>query len=47
METLGAEKEWVTVLIEEYESDHGNWAVGGQLLVDEFGTRYGKQAGDQ
>jgi 4-oxalocrotonate tautomerase len=38
-ETLGAERDWVTVLIEEYESDLGNWAVGGELLVDKFGPR--------
>ena len=35
METLSAEREWVTVLIEE--SEPGNWAVGGELLSDKFG----------
>jgi len=39
VETLNAQPEWVTVLIEEYESDHGNWAVGGELLCDKFGAR--------
>ena len=34
VETLNAQPEWVTVLIEEYESDCGNWAVGGELLCD-------------
>ena len=47
METLGAEKDWVTVLIEECESDHGNWAVGGEVLVDKFGARYGEQGVEQ
>jgi len=37
VETLGAQPEWVTVLIEEYESDRGNWAVGGELLIDTHG----------
>jgi 4-oxalocrotonate tautomerase len=30
VETLNAQPEWVTVLIEELEG--GNWAVGGELL---------------
>jgi 4-oxalocrotonate tautomerase len=36
VETLNAHPEWVTVLIEEYESDGGNWAVGGELLCDKL-----------
>jgi len=47
VETLDAREEWVTVLIEEYESDRGNWAVGGNLLVDTFGPRGDKQDVDQ
>jgi len=45
METLGAEKEWVTVLIEEF--DRCNWAAGGELFSDKFGTGYGKQGVDE
>jgi 4-oxalocrotonate tautomerase len=37
METLSAERDWVTVLIEETEP--GNWAVGGELLSDRFGPQ--------
>ena len=36
VETLNAQPEWVTVLIEEMEG--GNWAVGGELLSDTFGS---------
>jgi 4-oxalocrotonate tautomerase len=36
VETLDAQPEWVTVLIEELEG--GNWAVGGELLKDKFGA---------
>ena len=43
VETLNAQPEWVTVLIEEYESDRGNWAVGGELLRDTFGPKGGGQ----
>jgi 4-oxalocrotonate tautomerase len=43
VETLSAQPEWVTVLIEEYESDRGNWAVGGELLSDKFVTRCGNK----
>jgi len=47
VETLNAQPEWVTVLIEEYESDRGNWAVGGELLSDKFGTGCGKGGVDR
>lgn len=47
VETLDAREEWVTVLIEEYESDRGNWAVGGELLIDTLGPRGDKQDVDQ
>jgi len=47
VETLGAQPEWVTVLIEEYESDRGNWAVGGELLCDRSGAGYCRQGGNQ
>jgi len=36
VETLGAQPEWVTVLIEELDGE--NWAVGGELLKDKFAT---------
>ena len=39
--TLNAQPEWVTVLIEEYESDRGNWAVGGELLIDTHSPKGG------
>jgi 4-oxalocrotonate tautomerase len=45
VETLNAQPEWVTVLIEETEP--GNWAVGGELLSDRFGTGPGRQGVDQ
>lgn len=47
VETLNAQPEWVTVLIEEYESDRGNWAVGGELLIDTHGAKAGGQGGEQ
>jgi 4-oxalocrotonate tautomerase len=47
VETLNAQPEWVTVLIEEYESDRGNWAVGGELLCDRFGAAHDKQGVNQ
>jgi len=47
VETLKAEPEWVTVLIEEYESDRGNWAVGGELLIDRFGAGRGEEGADE
>jgi 4-oxalocrotonate tautomerase len=47
IETLDAQPEWVTVLIEEYESDRGNWAVGGELLSDKFGSGQGRQGVEQ
>jgi len=47
VETLDAKPEWVTVLIEEYESGSGNWAVGGELLIDTFGAPSDKQGVDQ
>jgi len=45
VETLNAQPEWVTVLIEELEG--GNWAVGGELLSDKLGTGSGQQRVDQ
>jgi 4-oxalocrotonate tautomerase len=39
-ETLDVRREWVTVLIEEY--DRENWATGGELHADKFGLGYGK-----
>ncbi len=39
-ETLDVPREWVTVLIEEY--DRENWATGGELHADRFGPGYGK-----
>ncbi len=47
VETLDAKEEWVTVLIEEYESGSGNWAVGGELLIDTFGTQPKRQNADR
>jgi 4-oxalocrotonate tautomerase len=40
VETLEVRREWVTVLIEEY--DRENWATGGELHADKFGPGYGK-----
>lgn len=39
-ETLDVRREWVTVLIEEY--DRENWATGGRLHADMFGPGCGK-----
>lgn len=38
---LNLKPEWVTVLIEEY--DRRNWATGGQLHSDKFGSGFGKK----
>ena len=40
METLAAERDWVTVLIEEF--DTCNWAAGGELFSDKFGPQSAK-----
>ena len=39
-EVLGVEKDWVTVLITEY--DRGNWASGGTLHSLKFGPGHGR-----
>ncbi len=46
VEILDAQPEWVTVLIEEYGSDRGNWAVGGELLCDTYGPGSGGKAAE-
>jgi 4-oxalocrotonate tautomerase len=38
---LDLKPEWVTVLIEEY--DRKNWATGGKLHSDKFGSGFGKK----
>lgn len=38
---LNVEPEWVTILIEEY--DRRNWATGGKLHSDKFGSGFGKK----
>lgn len=40
VEILDVRREWVTVLIEEY--DRENWATGGELHADKLGPGYGK-----
>lgn len=45
VETLDVRPEWVTILIEEY--DRENWATGGQLHADKFGSGYGKVGVDK
>lgn len=37
--TVDSRPEWITVLIEEL--DRQNWATGGELHIDKFGTGYG------
>ena len=39
-DTLEVDREWVTVLIEEYERE--NWATAGELHSDRLGSGYGK-----
>jgi 4-oxalocrotonate tautomerase len=38
---LDVKKEWVTVLIEEF--DRKNWSTGGNLHSDKFGKGFGKK----
>lgn len=33
--TLGGQREWVTILFEDYERE--NWAIGGALQLDRHG----------
>ncbi len=37
--TLGVQREWVTILFDEY--DRENWATGGELHIDKFGAGFG------
>lgn len=37
--TLGVRREWVVVLFDEY--DRENWATGGELHSDKFGSGFG------
>lgn len=37
--TLGVRREWVVVLFDEY--DRENWATGGELHCDKFGSGFG------
>jgi 4-oxalocrotonate tautomerase len=41
VKTLEVKKEWVSVLIEEF--DRSNWATAGELHCDKFGTGFGKK----
>lgn len=38
---LDIKPEWITVIIDEYERE--NWASGGNLHIDKFGTGFGKE----
>jgi len=38
---LDLRPEWVTVLIDEY--DRENWASGGELHSEKYGTGFGKE----
>ena len=40
VETLNVEREWVTVIIDEYERE--NWATDGKLHSYKFGKGFGK-----
>ena len=40
VDTLDVRPEWVTVLLDEYERE--NWATGGELHADKFGSGCGK-----
>lgn len=40
--TLDVEREWVSVLIEEF--DRENWATAGKLHIDKFGTGFGRKS---
>lgn len=44
-EHLDVRPDWVTVLIEEY--DRENWASGGELHADKFGSGYGRTGSDE
>lgn len=37
--TLGVRRDWVVVLFDEY--DRENWATGGELHSDKFGSGFG------
>jgi len=39
--TLNVKREWVTVLIEEF--DRENWSTGGELHRDKLGPGYGEK----
>ncbi|WP_320044582.1 2-hydroxymuconate tautomerase [uncultured Desulfobacter sp.] len=39
--TLDVKKEWITVIIEEF--DRENWATEGELHIDKFGIGCGKE----
>jgi 4-oxalocrotonate tautomerase len=41
VETLDVDPEWVTVLFQEI--DRENWATGGHLHSDLFGSGYGRK----
>ncbi|NOX32605.1 MAG: 4-oxalocrotonate tautomerase family protein [Deltaproteobacteria bacterium] len=41
VKTLDVKKEWVSVLIDEF--DRENWATGGKLHLDKFGKGFGKK----
>ncbi len=43
-ETLNVRRDWVTVLIEEY--DRENWATGGELHADKFGPGFGRSGSE-
>lgn len=45
VEKLDVDREWVTVLFQEY--DRENWATGGQLHSDRFGPGCGRQGEDK
>jgi 4-oxalocrotonate tautomerase len=39
--TLDVKQEWISVLIEEF--DRENWATGGDLHIDKYGSGCGKK----
>ncbi|MFA6450881.1 MAG: 2-hydroxymuconate tautomerase [bacterium] len=45
VETIDVKPEWVTVVIEEH--DRENWATGGELHSDKYGSGFGKQGTGQ
>ena len=44
VKTLDVKRDWVTVLIEEFERE--NWATGGVLHHDKLGPGFGKQGSE-